>query len=125
MRVAIIASGSRGDVEPYVALGKGLVEAGEVVRLVTHENFAGLVRSHGVEFWPVEGDVQEIAQSRAMRERLASGNFLSVMSLMAREAERGALGLAKGGLAALRGVDVVIAGIGGLVPGPARRLDST
>ena len=36
MRIAIIASGSRGDVEPYVALGKGLQAAGHVVRLVTH-----------------------------------------------------------------------------------------
>lgn len=29
MRVAIIASGSRGDVQPYVALGKGFVEPGD------------------------------------------------------------------------------------------------
>ncbi len=29
MRIAIIAPGSRGDVQPYVALGKGLMKAGD------------------------------------------------------------------------------------------------
>jgi UDP:flavonoid glycosyltransferase YjiC (YdhE family) len=43
MRIAIIAPGSRGDVQPYIALGKGLKKAGHVVRLVTHQNFEMLV----------------------------------------------------------------------------------
>ena len=47
MRIAIIALGSQGDVQPYIALGKGLAAAGHVIRLVTHENFAALVRSRG------------------------------------------------------------------------------
>ena len=114
MRIAIIAPGSRGDVQPYVALGKGLKKAGNVVRLVTHQDFDALVRSHGLEFWPIAGSVQDIAQSSEMRERLGRGNFLAVMSQMAVEAKRGALRLAEGGLAACRGVDLVIAGIGGL-----------
>ena len=117
MRIAIVASGSRGDVEPYIALGKGLKEAGHVVRLVTHQNFDMLVNSHGVEFWPVEGNVQDIAQSSEMRGLLEKGNFLAVMSQMAKEAQRGALALAEGGLAACRGMDLVLAGIGGLFTG--------
>ena len=52
MRIALIAPGSRGDVEPYLALGKGLKQAGHAVRLVTHQNFEGFVNSHGVEFGP-------------------------------------------------------------------------
>jgi len=37
MRIAIIAPGSRGDVQPYIALGKGLEKAGYVGRLVPHQ----------------------------------------------------------------------------------------
>ena len=88
MRIAIIAPGSRGDVQPYVALGKGLAEAGHVVRLVIHQNFDTLVSSHGLGFWSVEGNVQNIAQSQEMRELLERGNFLAVMSQMAKEAGR-------------------------------------
>jgi UDP:flavonoid glycosyltransferase YjiC (YdhE family) len=117
MRIAIIASGSRGDVEPYIALGKGLAEAGHVVRLVTHQNFELLVNSHGLEFWPIAGNVQDIAQD--MAALLENGNFLSILSQMGKEAQRGALALAKGGLAACRGMDLVLTGIGGLFVGIA------
>jgi UDP:flavonoid glycosyltransferase YjiC (YdhE family) len=44
MHIAIIALGSRGDVQSYIALGKGLKDAGHVVRLVTHQNFEALVK---------------------------------------------------------------------------------
>ena len=78
MRIAIIAPGSRGDVQPYIALGKGLIKAGNDVRLVTHQDFETLVNSHALDFWPVEGKVVDIAQSSEMRERLGRGNFDSV-----------------------------------------------
>ena len=119
MRIAIIAPGSRGDVQPYIALGKGLIGAGNVVRLVTHQDFEALVNSHGLDFRPVEGKVVDIAQSKEMRERLEGGNFLAVMSQMAKEAQRGALRLAECGLAACRGMDLVLAGLGGLFIGLA------
>jgi sterol 3beta-glucosyltransferase len=114
MRIAIIAFGSRGDVEPYVALGKGLQNAGHVVRLVSHKNFQTFVTAYGLEFWPIASDAQEIAQSADMSGRLEKGSFLSVMAQMAKEAERGALAGAEGGLAACRGMDLLLAGIGGL-----------
>lgn len=114
MHITIIASGSRGDIEPYIALGKGLQGAGHVVRLATHENFASLVTSHGVEFWPIAGNVQDVAQSAEMAGLLERGNFVAILAKMAKEAERGALAFAEGGLAACRGMDAVLAGIGGL-----------
>ena len=114
MRIAIIAPGSRGDVQPYVALGQGLVGAGYGVRLLTHRDFEDLVRSHGLEYRPIEGKVIDIAQSMQIRDRLEGGNFLSVLSEMGKEAQRGAVHLAEAGLAAARGTDLLIAGIGGL-----------
>jgi len=96
-----------------------LKEAGQVVRLVTHQDFEELVRSHGLDFWPVGGNVRDIAESREMRERLGKRSFLAVMSQMAKEAQRGALVLAEGGLAACQGMDLVLGGIGGLFTGLA------
>jgi sterol 3beta-glucosyltransferase len=119
MRIAIIAAGSRGDVQPYIALGKGLAKAGHTVRLVTHQDFEALVKSHGLEFWPVEGNVQDIVQGTEMRGRLEKGNFLAIISQMAKEAERGAVHLAEAGLAACQGMDLLLAGIGGLFVGLA------
>jgi sterol 3beta-glucosyltransferase len=114
MRIVIIATGSRGDVEPYVALGRGLEKAGHTVRLVSHTTFAELVNSQGLEFWPVDVDVQDIAQSPEMRARLGSGSFLSVMVQMKKEAENSAFHLARAGLAACQGMDLILTGVGGL-----------
>lgn len=116
MHILIIATGSRGDVEPYLALGKGLLKAGNSVRFVTHLNFAELVAAHGLELWPVEVNVQDIAQSAEMQERIEKGNFIKLMAQMAKEAQLGALQLAKAGLAACQGMDLILAGLGGVFP---------
>lgn len=56
--LTIITIGSRGDVQPYVALGRGLQTAGFGVRLATHELFRDFVADHGLEFAPLAGDPQ-------------------------------------------------------------------
>jgi len=117
MRIAIIAPGSRGDVEPYVALGRGLVKAGHIVRLATHQDFAELVNAHGLEFWPITGSVQNIAQG--MAALLEGGSFLAILAQMAREARPGALQLAEAALVACREADLLLAGVGGLFAGLA------
>ncbi len=56
MRITITTGGSRGDVQPYVALGLGLKEAGHEVRLATYAPFEGFVRERGLGYHPVTGD---------------------------------------------------------------------
>jgi len=119
MKITIIASGSRGDVQPYIALGKGLIDAGEEVRFVTHENFRDLAEAQGLNFWTVEGDVQQVAQSQEMQERIEKGNFLMLMAQMAKEAKRGAIYMAEAALEACRGVDLILGGLGGAFTGAA------
>ena len=119
MRIVIIAPGSRGDVQPYIALGKGLQNAGHYIRLLSHSNFESLVTSYGLEFWSFGNDVKDAVENKEMRELTEKGNFLLLMAKMAKEAEREALRFAEGGLMATQGMDVVLAGIGGLFIGTA------
>jgi sterol 3beta-glucosyltransferase len=68
VRITIIAIGSRGDVQPYVALGAGLRRAGHDVRLATHPAFAKLVRGQGLGFAPVaEGELSRGRETDAGR----------------------------------------------------------
>jgi len=60
LRVTITTAGSRGDVQPYVALGVGLKEAGHEVVLATYAPFEGFVRERGLSFCPVTGDPEGI-----------------------------------------------------------------
>ncbi|MCD0162395.1 glycosyltransferase family 1 protein [Deinococcus sp. 6YEL10] len=114
MRVTLIALGSRGDVQPYVALGLGLRRAGHAVRLASHEAFRALVTGAGLEFAPMRGNVQEVVNSPEMRAALAGGNMLAINRVSARATQQGALLWAEDGLVAARDADLLVAGIGGM-----------
>lgn len=60
MRVTCLTIGSRGDVQPYIALCKGLLAEGHKPRIATHREFEPWVRQHGIDFAPVEGDPAEL-----------------------------------------------------------------
>jgi sterol 3beta-glucosyltransferase len=63
MRITILALGTRGDVQPYVALGLGLQAAGHDVCVATHANFGSLVRQRGLRFYLVSGDPRALSTS--------------------------------------------------------------
>jgi sterol 3beta-glucosyltransferase len=68
VRVTLLTVGSRGDVQPLVALAVGLQEAGHRVRLATHRRYASLVTYHGIEFAPLEeGQVSRGAETKEGR----------------------------------------------------------
>ncbi|KAF7197803.1 Sterol 3-beta-glucosyltransferase UGT80B1 [Pseudocercospora fuligena] len=57
MNVVIQIVGSRGDVQPFVALGKVLKETyGHRVRVATHPNFKDFVTENDLEFFSIGGD---------------------------------------------------------------------
>jgi sterol 3beta-glucosyltransferase len=60
MTILIVASGTRGDVQPYVALGQGLKAEGHPVRVVTSDDFEMLVRAAGLEFASLGGSVEAL-----------------------------------------------------------------
>ncbi len=114
MRILIVAAGSRGDVQPYVALGKGLKDAGHDVRLVTTVNYEALVTSHGMELWPVDLNMQEMVETGRMRTLLESGNLLTQMGELAKMAKESSVKVAERSLEASRGVDLVVGGLSGV-----------
>jgi UDP:flavonoid glycosyltransferase YjiC (YdhE family) len=114
MRIAIIAMGSRGDVQPYVALGKGLKAAGHFVRMLTHENFEGLVNSYGLEFYPARGNVQEFVESPEMLALLEKGNFLAINAHASKASKARSIDWAKDSIAACQDMELLIVGVGGL-----------
>jgi UDP:flavonoid glycosyltransferase YjiC (YdhE family) len=117
MKITIISAGSRGDVQPYVALGKGLKEAGHVVGILASQDFQNLITSHGLDFYDMGGSMETVAQS--MQGLLEQGNFLKILASMGPAAQRLVGQAAINGLAACRESDLIIAGLGGLFVGLA------
>ncbi|KAH8601614.1 hypothetical protein B0O99DRAFT_658179 [Bisporella sp. PMI_857] len=56
LNICIQVVGSRGDVQPFVALGNELQKFGHRVRVATHDVFEKFVRDSGLEFYPIGGD---------------------------------------------------------------------
>ncbi|HEU4327053.1 MAG TPA: glycosyltransferase [Roseiflexaceae bacterium] len=74
MRITIIAIGSRGDIQPYVALGAELRRRGHAVRTPVPPVFRPLIEGAGLEFEPVNrADPQAMLRrpeiQAAMRQR--------------------------------------------------------
>ena len=65
MKVSVLAYGSRGDVQPYVALGVALQAAGHRVRLAAPAVFRQLVEERGLEFCPLPGDPGDLVRRAA------------------------------------------------------------
>ena len=117
MQVVLLASGSRGDVQPYVALGKGLRDAGHGVWVLTSPDFQSLVAGQGLEYVGVGGSVEAVAQS--MRALVEGGNMLKILASMGQSAREMSVNYAASGLAAARDADVLVGGLGGLFVGLA------
>lgn len=56
LNIVIQVVGSRGDVQPFVALGNELQRSGHRVRLATHDTFKSFVTEADLEFFPIGGD---------------------------------------------------------------------
>ncbi|KAF2724187.1 glycosyltransferase family 1 protein [Polychaeton citri CBS 116435] len=62
LRITCLTIGSRGDVQPYIALCKGLMADGHRPLIATHAEFEPWIRKHGIEFARVEGNPAELMQ---------------------------------------------------------------
>ncbi|KAF1835617.1 UDP-Glycosyltransferase/glycogen phosphorylase [Decorospora gaudefroyi] len=72
--------GSRGDVQPFVALGKVLKDTyGHRVRLATHPTFENFVQEQGLEFYSIGGDPTRLMAFMVKNPGLRPG-FRSVAS---------------------------------------------
>ena len=75
MRIGIITIGSRGDVQPYIALGTGFKRAGYEVRLLTHGAFADAVHDEGLDFADLGVDprtvMEQVMQEAGLAQRFS------------------------------------------------------
>ncbi|KAI8894409.1 hypothetical protein BC833DRAFT_605042 [Globomyces pollinis-pini] len=62
MHITCLTIGTRGDVQPYIALCKGLMADGHTCRIATHAEYQSWIESFGIEFREVKGNPAELMQ---------------------------------------------------------------
>ena len=109
-RITIFAVGSRGDIQPCAILGLGLQQAGFQVLMAVPQNFAALMRSYGLPFHLLRGDVQQIMSGDAGQEFMEAGDANPIRSILAMRKMLGpiAMQMAEDVLEACRDTDVLI-----------------
>ena len=80
-KIAMFTMGTRGDVQPYIYLSKGLMKAGFDVTLGTHPCWRDLVESFGVHFEPVGPDI-DIEEETSIIRGKSPNAMMSLLKTM-------------------------------------------
>lgn len=120
MQIALLALGSRGDVQPFIALGKALCQIGHTITIVGLADYAGLVGGYGLPYTAVVGAAGELMDRELVYAALDSAGgglplgfarrFLAQVAPIVTQ-------LCAECLAACVGADLIVASTLGLLPG--------
>lgn len=73
MKIAITTVGTRGDLQPFIALGLGLKESGHEVLIISAKNEKDFVQNYGLDFFALNVDIQQLMEGDDVKE-MAKGN---------------------------------------------------
>ena len=108
VKITILAAGSRGDVQPYLALAVGLKRAGYDVTFVANVDYGGPAAAFGLDFYPIGVNAYEYSKSPQVQAWLSSKSALDLIRTTG-PAVRPVLGaMFRDTLAACRESDVLI-----------------
>ncbi len=107
MLITILTMGSRGDVQPYIALGVALKKAGAQVRVATLLNFEQFVTGSGLEYAAVQGDLAKVMASEVANNARQADNPLKFIRSF-NELKNYVFDLQKDFFAACQGSDLVV-----------------
>jgi sterol 3beta-glucosyltransferase len=77
LRISIHTLGTRGDIQPYVALGLGLKARGHEVRLTAPLQFQAMAKSYGLDFAGLPGEFLDLIATPEGKAALAKGKGFS------------------------------------------------
>jgi sterol 3beta-glucosyltransferase len=69
LRITINTFGTRGDIQPYVALAKGLQQVGHEVLILSHGIYESFIREHGIaHFHPLDINPRQVLVEQSIAE---------------------------------------------------------
>ncbi|HNT75160.1 MAG TPA: glycosyltransferase [Anaerolineae bacterium] len=109
-RTTILVFGTRGEVQPLIALGRGLQAAGHTVTLVTQADFYDFVTEHGLLCVPIHFDLRQLEK---MRSAEGTYGLLGTYKLAKKVARQALIEIWE----ACKEIDALILGDMGIIPG--------
>jgi sterol 3beta-glucosyltransferase len=95
VRILLLTAGSRGDVDPFLALARRARRDGHAVRLGVTREFIATAEAAGIDVAPLDGDYQAIVEAQGVSAMAALKAYRStvapMMAAILRSASRAAL----------------------------------
>ncbi|HTF80567.1 MAG TPA: glycosyltransferase [Cytophagales bacterium] len=108
MHYGIFTIGTRGDVQPYIALAIGLIARGHRVTIVAPQNFQTIVEGHKLDFFPLPIDVEALMAGPEGRQIMKTGNTFRLLQYFYKKLSEHKEGLRKAFFEAAQRVDAII-----------------
>ena len=78
--ITILCGGSRGDIQPYIALAQALISMGKDVRIAAGQSFESFITGYGIGFYPISADYQSAGIDQSLlRDAQTSDNPLKML----------------------------------------------
>ena len=107
--ITFIAYGTRGDVQPALALGKALRQHNHKVRILAGANFADWIQQHDLIPLPTQIDMQALMASEGGRDWVEKGNNpVLQMRIMGKLLAKHGMQIARDAWDACQGSDLII-----------------
>ncbi len=79
MNITILTIGTRGDVQPYVALGVGLQAAGHTVTIATSARFGSMITERGLQHAALSADFMTMMEGAEGKAAVSGKNILALL----------------------------------------------
>jgi sterol 3beta-glucosyltransferase len=109
MKIGIFTYGTRGDVQPYIALALGLMDKGHDVRLSAPADFKEFAEGFGVQFQGLYGNAEAIMNSPEGQSVLQTENSIKLMKHFFKVLNSMKVPLRKSYFEAISQIDFIIA----------------
>ncbi|MCA9957244.1 MAG: glycosyltransferase, partial [Anaerolineales bacterium] len=107
--ITFIAYGTRGDVQPAIALGKALQQQGHTVRILAGNNFANWIQQHSLVSLPTQIDMQALMASEGGRDWVEKGhNPVVQLRIMRQLLDKHGMQIAQDAWDACQGSDLIV-----------------
>ena len=108
MRITVLAMGSRGDVQPFIAIAYRLQQTGYSVEVAANIDFEGLIRSYGLKFISLGANTQDLLYTPEGQKMIQSGNFLAGLQYYRKHARKQMMDVQQASWKACQGTDLLI-----------------
>jgi hypothetical protein len=73
--MTLLTAGTRGDTQPFVALGVGLKKLGHVITVAGSATFRSFVEQYGLDFFATNQDISDVASNAELWEVMQAGLY--------------------------------------------------